>query len=120
MPNVVLADKVWVYGNSFESFLVPVANPAQQTLERWAVENGVNGDFNSICQNAKAKAFILGDLLKGFEIIKAVHLEPVAFDMERDLLSPTYKKKRPQLLKYYQSVIDEVYKTTKEGQASGQ
>jgi len=28
------------------------------------VENGVNGDFNSICQNAKAKAFILGELVK--------------------------------------------------------
>lgn len=40
--------------------------------------------------------------LKGFEFIKAVHLEPVPFDIERDLLTPTYKKKRPQLLKYYQ------------------
>lgn len=40
--------------------------------------------------------------LKGFEFIKAVHLDPVPFDMERDLTTPTYKKKRPQLLKYYQ------------------
>lgn len=42
--------------------------------------------------------------MKGFEIVKAVHLDPVAFDMERDLLTPTYKKKRPQLLKYYQVI----------------
>lgn len=40
--------------------------------------------------------------LKGFEFIKAVHLDPEPFDIERDLLTPTYKKKRPQLLKYYQ------------------
>lgn len=40
--------------------------------------------------------------LKGFEFVKAVHLDPVPFDMERDLITPTYKKKRPQLLKYYQ------------------
>jgi hypothetical protein len=40
--------------------------------------------------------------LKGFEFIKAVHLDPVPLDMERDLITPTYKKKRPQLLKYYQ------------------
>lgn len=40
--------------------------------------------------------------LKGFEMLKAVHLEPVAFDMERDLITPTFKKKRPQLLKHYQ------------------
>lgn len=42
--------------------------------------------------------------LKGFEFIKAVHLDPVPFDMERDLLTPTFKKKRPQLLKYYQVI----------------
>lgn len=40
--------------------------------------------------------------LKGFEVLKAIHLDPVPFDLERDLLTPTYKKKRPQLLKYYQ------------------
>ncbi|CAH8306506.1 unnamed protein product [Eruca vesicaria subsp. sativa] len=126
--QVEAIESIWVYGNSFESFLIAVANPAQQTLERWAEENGISGDFESICQNAKAKAFVLGELvktakerkLKGFEIIRAIHLEPVAFDIERDLLTPTYKKKRPQLLKYYQNVIDDMYKTAKEGQASGQ
>lgn len=40
--------------------------------------------------------------LKGFEFIKAIHLDPVPFDMERDLLTPTYKKRRAQFLKYYQ------------------
>ncbi|XP_022721382.1 long chain acyl-CoA synthetase 4-like isoform X1 [Durio zibethinus] len=114
-------DSIWVYGNSFESFLVAVVNPNKQALEGWAAENGVSGDFDSICQNPKAKEYILGELskigkekkLKGFEFIKAVHLDPVAFDMERDLLTPTYKKKRPQLLKYYQSVIDNLYKPNK-------
>jgi hypothetical protein len=40
--------------------------------------------------------------LKGFEFIRAVHLDPLPFDMDRDLITPTYKKKRPQMLKYYQ------------------
>ncbi|XP_043688068.1 long chain acyl-CoA synthetase 4-like [Telopea speciosissima] len=114
-------DTIWVYGNSFESFLVAVVNPNQQALERWAEENGITGDFNSLCENPKAKEFILGELtkigkekkLKGFEFVKAVHLDPVLFDMDRDLITPTYKKKRPQLLKYYQSVIDNMYKPTK-------
>jgi hypothetical protein len=43
--------------------------------------------------------------LKGFEVIKAVHLDPEPFDMERDLITPTYKKKRPQLLKYYKVLV---------------
>ncbi len=39
--------------------------------------------------------------VKGFEQIRGVHLEPQPFDVERDLTTPTYKLKRPQLLKYY-------------------
>ncbi|GLT78103.1 hypothetical protein SLA2020_496490 [Shorea laevis] len=116
---VPIVDSIWVYGNSFESFLVAVVNPNKQALELWAAENGIDGDFDSICQNPKVKEFVLGELtktskeqkLKGFEFVKAVHLEPVPFDMDRDLLTPTYKKKRPQLLKYYQNVIDNMYKS---------
>ncbi|KAK6918229.1 AMP-dependent synthetase/ligase [Dillenia turbinata] len=105
-------DSIWIYGNSFESFLVAVVNPNKQALENWAKENGVHGDFESLCKNPMAKEYILGVLtkigkekkLKGFEFMKAVHLDPVPFDMERDLLTPTFKKKRPQLLKYYKYI----------------
>ncbi|KAL5750082.1 hypothetical protein ACOSP7_024685 [Xanthoceras sorbifolium] len=112
-------ESIWVYGNSFESFLVAVVNPKKEALERWAAENGVHGDFKSLCEDPKAKEYILGELarvgkekkLKGFEFIKAVHLDSEPFDIERDLITPTYKKKRPQLLKYYQNVIDNMYKS---------
>uniref|UniRef100_A0A0A9ETP3 Uncharacterized protein n=1 Tax=Arundo donax TaxID=35708 RepID=A0A0A9ETP3_ARUDO len=114
-------DSIWVYGNSFESFLVSVINPNKEALESWAAANGIDGDFEALCQNPKAKEYFLGELsrigkekkLKGFEFIKDVHLEPVLFDMDRDLITPTYKKKRPQLLKYYQGVIDNMYKSAK-------
>ncbi|KAL6556441.1 Long chain acyl-CoA synthetase 4 [Orobanche gracilis] len=114
-------DSIWIYGNSFESCLVAIVNPNQQAVERWAEQNGLSGDFNALCQNAKVKEYFLGELsriakekkLKGFEFIRAVHLDPVPFDMERDLITPTFKKKRPQLLKYYQSVIDNMYKGVK-------
>ncbi|XP_039057002.1 long chain acyl-CoA synthetase 4-like [Hibiscus syriacus] len=114
-----VVDSIWVYGNSFESFLVAVVNPNTQALERWAADNAVSGDFESICKDPKAKQYILGELtktgkekqLKGFEFIKAVHLDHAPFDMDRDLLTPTFKKKRPQLLKYYQSAVDDMYKS---------
>ncbi|KAL3619184.1 Long chain acyl-CoA synthetase 4 [Castilleja foliolosa] len=114
-------DTIWVYGNSFESFLVAIVNPKQQAVEKWAEENEISGDFNALCENLKLKTYFLGELtriakekkLKGFEFIKAVHLDPVPFDIERDLITPTFKKKRPQLLKYYQDVIDSMYKATK-------
>ncbi|KAL1316787.1 hypothetical protein HN51_068937 [Arachis hypogaea] len=112
-------DSIWVYGNSFESFLVAVANPSKPVLERWAEENGIKIDFDSLCKDSRAKSYILGELtriakenkLKGYEFIKDVHLDPVPFDMERDLITPTYKMKRPQLLKYYKNVIDDMYKS---------
>ncbi|WOG90539.1 hypothetical protein DCAR_0209783 [Daucus carota subsp. sativus] len=110
-------DAICIHGNSYESFLVAVANPNKEVLESWAHQNGVAGDFSTICDNPLAKAYLLGELtkiakqnkLKGFEMIKAVHLDPVPFDMERGLLTPTFKKKRGQFLKYYQNVIDEMY-----------
>ncbi|KAK4490795.1 hypothetical protein RD792_001508 [Penstemon davidsonii] len=114
-------DSIWVYGNSFESFLIAIINPNQKAVEQWAEENGISVDFNALCENPKVKEHFLGELtkvakekkLKGFEFIKALHLDAVPFDMERDLITPTFKKKRPQLLKYYQGIIDNLYKSAK-------
>ncbi|XP_027162899.1 long chain acyl-CoA synthetase 4-like [Coffea eugenioides] len=114
-------DAIWIYGNSYESFLVAVVNPNIESVERWAEENGQTGHFSALCESPSAKAYILEELskigkekkLKGFEFVKAVHLDPTPFDMERDLLTPTYKKKRSQFLRYYQDVIDGLYKSAR-------
>ena len=37
------------------------------------------------------------DKLKGYEIVKAVALEPVQFSVEDDLMTPSFKLRRPQL-----------------------
>ncbi|KAL8136431.1 hypothetical protein V2J09_002432 [Rumex salicifolius] len=114
-------DSIWIYGNSFESFLVAVVNPNRQTLESWADEIGLDGEFSSLCEHPKAKAYIVEQLnniarenkLRGFEFVKGVHLDPIPFDIEHDLITPTFKKKRPQLLKHYKGVIDGLYKGSK-------
>lgn len=54
--------QIWVYGNSFESFLVAVVNPNHESIKQWAAENGVSGDFCTICENPKTNAYILGEL----------------------------------------------------------
>ncbi|KAM1790586.1 hypothetical protein TB2_034073 [Malus domestica] len=112
-----LITSIWVYGNSFESFLVAVVVPDSKAMEHWAAEYHLTDDFKSLCQNSKARKYILDELnstgqkqhLRGFELLKAVHLEPNPFDMERDLITPTFKLKRPQLLKYYKDCIDKLY-----------
>jgi hypothetical protein len=56
--------QIWVYGNSFESSLVAVANPNQQALERWAEQNGVTGSFAELCEHPRAREHILAELTK--------------------------------------------------------
>lgn len=56
--------QIWVYGNSYESFLVAVVNPNKQAVEKWAAANDISGDFDSLCNNPKVKEHILGELTK--------------------------------------------------------
>ncbi|KAL6213510.1 hypothetical protein ACLB2K_012957 [Fragaria x ananassa] len=119
-----LITSIWVYGNSFESFLVAVVVPDRKVLEDWAAEHNLTDDYKSLCQNLKARKYILDELnnmgqkqqLRGFELLKAVHLEPNPFDIERDLMTPTFKLKRPQLLKYYKERVEKLYSEAKGGQ----
>lgn len=46
--------------------------------------------------------------LQGFEMIRGVVVEPVPFDIERGLVTPTMKKKRSQMLKCYQVLTNTV------------
>ncbi|KAM0910862.1 hypothetical protein ACQ4PT_013870 [Festuca glaucescens] len=120
-----LVASVWVYGNSFESFLVGVVVPEKQAIEDWAALNGMSGDYAEFCNDPKARRYIQDELnktgkklgLRGFEMLKAVHLEPVPFSIDKDLITPTFKLKRPQLLKYYKDHVDQLYKDAKMGTA---
>ncbi|PRQ23416.1 putative long-chain-fatty-acid--CoA ligase [Rosa chinensis] len=75
---------IWVYENSFKSFLVAVVVPDRKALEDWAAKHHLTDDYKSLCQNMKARKYILDELnsmgqkqhLRGFEWLKAVHLEP--------------------------------------------
>lgn len=116
-----LVTSVWVYGNSFESFLVAVVVPEKQAIEDWAALNNKTSDFAELCNDPKARRYIQDELnktgkklgLRGFEMLRAVHLEPVPFGIEKDLITPTFKLKRPQLLKYYKDRVDQLYKDAK-------
>ena len=117
-----LLDTVWVYGNSFESCLVAVVVPnAAKLLEHAKSATGFSGTYEELCKDPKAAEYVLGEIkttgragkLKGFEIAKAVHLTSEPFSVDNDLLTPTFKMKRPQLLKHFKSEVDAMYASLK-------
>lgn len=112
-----LVEQIWVYGSSFKHCLVAIVVPVKPALMKWASDNGINGSFEVVCKHPKAAAYVLGSTtktardakLKGFEIAKAVRLETEHFSAENDLLTPTFKLKRPQLLKKYGEAVEALY-----------
>ncbi|KAI4295148.1 hypothetical protein MLD38_040603 [Melastoma candidum] len=99
--------------------LVAVVVPHEETARKWAHENGYAGSFSELCSLNQLKEHVLEELksiasgkkLRGFEYIKGVSLETQQFDMERDLVTATMKKRRNKLLQHYQADIDGLYKS---------
>ncbi|KAJ0960790.1 hypothetical protein J5N97_001349 [Dioscorea zingiberensis] len=105
-----------------KSMLVAVVAPHEDNTKRWAEANGHVRFFHRTLLAPRAKTYILNELkaiaernkLRGFEYIRGIVVDPRPFDIERDLVTPTMKKRRPQMLKYYQADIDKVYKILSE------
>ncbi|KAG0368592.1 Long chain acyl-CoA synthetase 7 peroxisomal [Gamsiella multidivaricata] len=114
-----LVAQVFVYGYSLEAHVVGVVVPDADTLKLWADEHGL-GDksFEELCAEPMAKETLLKELaafgrdsdLKGFEILKNIHLSPEPFFIENDLLTPTFKLKRHTAKAKYGAEIDRMYK----------
>jgi len=109
--------QVWVYGDSTKSTLVAVACPDPEVLIPWAKQNNISGDMHALCKNKQVQEELLKDLvntgkvnkLRGFEVIQRVHLVPEEFSIDKDLVTPTFKLKRPQLLKHFAAQIASMY-----------
>ncbi|XP_058084147.1 long chain acyl-CoA synthetase 1-like [Magnolia sinica] len=113
-----IVEDIWVYGDSFRSSLVAVVAPHEGNTKKWAELNGYTGSFSELCALEQLRNYIILELkftaeknkLRGFEHIKGITLEPKPFDVESNLVTPTMKKKRAQLLKHYQMEIDKLYR----------
>jgi len=111
-------EQIFVYGNSFESSLVAVVVPNVEAIRSWSSAGAAAAE---LCADPAVKAKMLEVMtatakegkLKGFELVRAVYLEPEPFAVENELLTPTFKLKRPQLQNKYQTEIDAMYAAMK-------
>jgi len=114
----------WIYGNSFFPMLVAVVTPDFIELKAAAKAGGWYCDSTvELAAKPEAMKLVLDSMiaegkaakLKSFELPQAVRLEgnvnelAQGFSVDNDCLTPTFKLKRPQLLKKYQTQIDEMY-----------
>lgn len=48
--------------------------------------------------------------LKSFEQVKDIYLHPDPFSVQNQLLTPTFKSRRPQIRSYFKPQLDDMYK----------
>lgn len=109
----------FVYGDSFQAYLVAIVVPDVETLKAFAKEANLENAENvpELCKHPKIKEAVLKSMtdlgkeakFRGFEFIKSVYLHPEPFSIENDLLTPTFKLKRPQAKKAFNKEIDQLY-----------
>lgn len=110
---------MYVHGDSLQSELVGVVVPDPEYCTQWAKDHGLlppstpagvplapgvppSPHMIELCQNPKFRAAIQADLdslgrkdkLRGFEFVKAIHLEPEVWSVDNNMMTPTFKLKR--------------------------
>ncbi|KNE68493.1 hypothetical protein AMAG_12669 [Allomyces macrogynus ATCC 38327] len=115
-----LVQQIFVHGDAFQSQLVAIVVPEPAALvtfarSRLAIDSE---DVPALCRDPKVVAVVLGALtvlgrekrLAGFEMVKAIHLEPVAWTpASGGIMTPSFKLRRPQAVAKYRKVIDALY-----------
>lgn len=100
-----------------KSSLVGIIVPDFEVVTPWAKANGIDGDESEIVKSEDLKKIVMDDIavkakenkLRGFEFVRDIYIHHEAFTVENDLITPTFKLKRPQAKKAFQEQLDKMY-----------
>jgi len=106
----------FVYGDSLKGSLVAVIVPDEEFVIPYCKKNNIEGNFQQLCESSDFKKIVFDAIskqgkekkLKTFEQVKDIHLSSTLFSVQNDILTPTFKLKRPQAYKAYKEVIDKM------------
>jgi len=113
-----LVAQAFVDGNSLRSSLVAIIVPDKEQVA--GLVPRLNGAaWADVCQDAEVKKAIMAELgklkasgdLKGFELPRAIHLEPELFSVDNGMLTPKFTLKRPIAKQRYAQVVTGLYAT---------
>ncbi|CAO3700822.1 hypothetical protein CU097_012714 [Rhizopus azygosporus] len=118
-----LVAQAFVYGDSMQSSLVGIIVPDKDAFPAWVkehfptVEDPYASDEVKKALLKELTAYGKENDLKGFEQIRGVYLTPNEFSIENDLLTPTFKLRRENAKKVYESQIEIMYASLSNGRA---
>ncbi|EFP92558.2 uncharacterized protein PGTG_18556 [Puccinia graminis f. sp. tritici CRL 75-36-700-3] len=113
-----LISQIYLHGDSLKSYLVAVIVPEPPVFQELA--NKVIGRVlppEEACSSFEVRQAVLKEMEKtaasakllGFERIKNIHLTMEPFSVENELLTPTFKLKRPVAKTKYADVCQKLY-----------
>ncbi|KAG0275831.1 hypothetical protein BGZ95_008335 [Linnemannia exigua] len=125
LARLPFIQQILVHGDSTESCLVAIIVPEPDTFVPFVnkVLSGVNlaldnvADYKRICSDPRLRQSVLHELnkaakdigLRGFEVPKAILLEPEAFTVENNKMTPTFKIKRHPVVQEYRERLNSLY-----------
>lgn len=114
--------QMFVHGVATESCCVAVVVADFDHLRSWAKHHAAelidaSADDDTLAKNPKCKEAVMKSLnetgkaagLKGFEFVKAIHLEVSAFTVQNGLLTPSFKLVRSAAREKYLPVFKKMY-----------
>lgn len=109
--------QIYVYGDSYNSYLVAVGVPDKDQVKSWAKSNDVD-NMEELLESEDLKSAVIEDLdqiakenkFNGLERIKKIFLSEEEFTQENELLTVTMKVKRNVAQKKFKDQIQEMYK----------
>ncbi|KAF9973242.1 hypothetical protein BGZ73_003516 [Actinomortierella ambigua] len=124
LAKVPFVQQIFVHGDSHQSCLVAIVVPELETflpLARQILNSELSTEspdvFRDACSHPKLRHAVQQMLvdagraaeLKGFEIPKAIFIEPKPFTVENGCLTPTFKIKRHPVVQAYRTQLSAMY-----------
>ncbi|KAI9983399.1 hypothetical protein PInf_007423 [Phytophthora infestans] len=117
-----LIAQAFVHGDSMKSYLVGIIVPDAEIVAKWAIGKGLQASFEMLCSaespaGAELKTDIAHEMerlateykLFGFEKVKKFYIHVEQFIPKNDFATPTFKLKRPVIVKRFGSELEGMY-----------